>query len=79
MIKEPTPWPVPQANAIAATAIPAVQPALRAAAMPLFPTLETLQSVVDLANSQIPAMYQNMVLGLLMTYHNTLLKVIKDE
>lgn len=43
--------------------------------MGLFPTMESLQSVVDLAYSQMPITNSNQMLGLLMTYHNTLLKV----
>ena len=55
------------------------QPPLRAVAMGLFPTLDSLQSVVDLGLSQLPVMTPNALLGLLMSYHNTLLKVIADE
>ena len=53
--------------------VPAAQPALRAVAMRLFPTMQSLQSVVDLAMSQLPITTPNQINGLLMCYHNTLL------
>lgn len=55
------------------------QTALRAVPMGLFPTMGSLQQVIDLANSQLPINTPNAVLGLLMTYHNTMLKAINDE
>ena len=58
-----------------------VQPALRAAPMSVFPTMESLQSVIDLANSQLPVQTPNVMLGLLMSYHNSLLyqvECVKD-
>ena len=51
------------------------QPQLRAAPMALFPTLGSLQDVVDFAESKLPIMDKNDLFSLLMTYHNTLLKV----
>lgn len=42
--------------------------------MTLFPTMASLQSVVDMAESQVPINNKNVITGLLMTYHNTLLK-----
>lgn len=56
-----------------------VQPALRPAVMGLFPTMHDLQSVVDLAHSQLPLTNSNSIVGLLMTYHNTLLSVMEQE
>jgi hypothetical protein len=53
--------------------VPAVQPALRAVSMGLFPTMGSLQQVVDLAYSQLPIQSPNAINALLMTYHNTLL------
>lgn len=50
-----------------------LQPALRAVPMSLFPTMESLQSVVDLAISQLPITTSNQVINLLAIYHNTLL------
>ena len=49
--------------------------ALRAVPQGLFPTMETLQSVVDLARTQLPITNANQLHSLLMTYHNTLLHV----
>lgn len=54
-----------------------VQPALRAAPMGLFPTMESLQEVIDLANSQLPVKTPNVMLGLMMSYHNTLLSQVQ--
>lgn len=51
--------------------------ALRAVPMNLFPTLDSLQDVVDLAESKLPLIHKNEVTSLLMTYHNTLLKQLK--
>lgn len=53
-------------------------PGLRPVAMmPLFPTLGSLQSVVDLGESLVPINDKNAVTALLMTYHNTLLAEIQ--
>lgn len=46
--------------------------------MPLYPTMASLQSVVDLAESQLPIQSKNAITGLLMTYHNTLLQQVKN-
>lgn len=42
--------------------------------MALFPTLGSLQEVVDFADSKLPITDRNEMFSLLMTYHNTLLK-----
>lgn len=42
--------------------------------MPIYPTLGSLQEVVDLAESKLPITNKNEVIALLITYHNTLLK-----
>lgn len=55
------------------------QPTLRAVRMSLFPEMETLQSAVELANSQLPITNTNAMLGVLYTYHNTLIKQIERE
>ena len=39
----------------------------------LFPTLGSLQEVVDLAESKLPITDKNEMFSLLMSYHNTLL------
>lgn len=46
--------------------------------MPLYPTMASLQSVVDMAESQLPIQSKNTITGLLMTYHNTLLQQVKN-
>lgn len=53
------------------------QPPLRAVPMALFPTMGSLQEVVDYADSQLPVMSKNDLCALLFTYHNTLLKVLQ--
>lgn len=47
--------------------------ALRAVPMSLFPTMGSLQEVVELAESKLPIISRNEMFSLLMTYHNTLL------
>jgi hypothetical protein len=47
--------------------------------MNLYPTLDSLQSVVDLAYSQLPGVPANRVLSLLMTYHNSLIAKLEKE
>lgn len=42
--------------------------------MSLFPTMNSLQEVHELAESKIPITDKNELYGLLYTYHNTLLK-----
>jgi hypothetical protein len=54
-------------------------PSIRTVPMNLFPTLGSLQEVVDLAESKVPVTSRNEMYSLLMTYHNSLLKVIEDE
>ncbi len=53
-----------------------VQPPIRAVQTGLFPTADSLQSVIDQGYSQLPITDQNALLCLLMLYHNTLLKEI---
>lgn len=48
---------------------------IKAEPMNLFPTMGSLREVVDLADSKRPISCKNELFGLLMTYHNTLLKV----
>jgi hypothetical protein len=45
--------------------------------MNVFPTLGSLQEVVDLANSKLPITNRNEMHSLLMIYHNTLLATQK--
>ncbi len=58
---------------------PSKPAALRAVYMGLFPTMGSLQEVVDLAESKLPIINKNDLLSLLMTYHNSLLHCIKKE
>lgn len=46
--------------------------------MTLFPTMGSLQEVVDLAESKMPITSRNELVSLLMTYHNTILKELKQ-
>lgn len=54
------------------------QPPLRAVHMGLFPTLGSLQEVVDFSESKLPITDKNEMFSLLMTYHNTLLKQLNQ-
>lgn len=56
-----------------------VIPPIRAVPMTLFPTSDSLQSVVDLGESKLPISNKNDLFTLLMNYHNTLLALIKRE
>jgi hypothetical protein len=43
----------------------------------LYPTLGSVQEVLDLADSKLPITSSNELKALLMTYHNTLLSQLK--
>jgi hypothetical protein len=47
--------------------------------MNLFPTMNSLQEVMDLGMSQTPINQWNAMHSLLCIYHNTMLKVIKEQ
>ena len=49
------------------------RPPIRAVPMTLFPTLGSLQEVMDLAHSKLPITDKNELFSLLATHHNTLL------
>lgn len=51
------------------------QPPIRAVQMGLFPTMGSLQEVVDFSKSKLPITSENEMFSLLMIYHNTLLQV----
>ena len=55
------------------------QPPLRAVPMVVFPTMGSLQEVVDYADSQLPIMSKNDLCALLFTWQNTLLAVLEKE
>lgn len=44
----------------------------------LYPTMDTLREVVDLAESKLPINNKNDLVGMLGVYHNTLLKVLNE-
>ena len=52
---------------------------LRAVPMTLFPTMGTLQEVVDLGESKLPITDKNGLFTLLMAYQNTLLQQVKPQ
>lgn len=87
-IKRINPWPELQVAGIKVvsnpavpdnTAVVVVQPPLRAVKMGLFHTMDSLQSVVDLALSQLPITTPNAIVSLLMIYQNTLLNILEQE
>lgn len=53
------------------------EPPIQAVPMTLFPTMSSLQEVVDLAHSKLPIQDGNAMHSILMIYHNTLLGLIK--
>ena len=55
------------------------KPTLRAVPLKLFPTLGSLQEVVDLAESSLPITNRNELLSILYAYHNTLLNEVSKE
>jgi hypothetical protein len=59
------------------TEIKRLQTPVRALAMPVFPTLESLQDVIDLAESKLPITTKNELKALLFTYHNSLLRQVE--
>jgi hypothetical protein len=54
-------------------------PVLRPVHLELFPVLDNLDSVVDLGISQLPITTSTQLVGLLMTYHNTMVKLMKEQ
>ena len=50
---------------------------LKPVPMSLYPTMGSLQEVVNLATSRIPVVHQNEMVSILMTYQNTLLKQLE--
>jgi hypothetical protein len=47
--------------------------------MSLFPTMNSLQEVMDMGASRMPINQWNEMHAILMVYHNTMLKVIKEQ
>lgn len=56
-----------------------LHPALRPVHVGLFPTMDSLESVVDMGISQLPITSSNQLVGILMAYHNTMIAVQKKE
>ena len=54
-----------------------VEPPIPVVPMTLFPTMGSLQEVIDLAQSKLPVQDSNAMHSILMVYHNTLLGLIK--
>ena len=52
-----------------------LQPQIRPVAKPLYPTMGSLQEVVDFGESKLPITSKNELFSLFMVYHNTLLKL----
>lgn len=50
-----------------------VMPVTKPVPLTLFPTLDSVQDVLDLAESKLPISSKNEMVTLLGTYHNTLL------
>lgn len=47
--------------------------------MPVFPTLGSIQEVMELAESRLPITNKNDLQALLATHHNTLLSLLKHQ
>ena len=47
--------------------------------MSIYPTLGSLQEVIELANSKLPVIQQNEMYALLMTFQNTLLRELENH
>jgi hypothetical protein len=59
--------------------IPDVPSPIRAIPMNLFPTMESMDSVIALGISQLPVMTPNSLKSIIYTYHNTLLSKINKD
>jgi len=55
------------------------QPHIRAVHMPLFDTASSLQDAANWAESHLPITSKNTLMSVLMVYHNTLLKTLKEQ
>ena len=55
------------------TELPLIKPEYHS----LYPTMDSLDEVVVLAQNEFPPEYKNMLFTVLMTYHNTLLNEVK--
>lgn len=55
-----------------------LQPHIREVAMGVFPTMDSVQEVIDMAESKLPITDKNSLQAILAIYHNTLLKAVKE-
>ena len=55
------------------------QDALRALSMSVYPTMESIQEVINLAESKLPITDSNEMYSLLMTFQNTLIKYLTTK
>lgn len=58
---------------------PRIAPPVRAVHMSLFPTFESLDQAIAYAEAHLPLVDRNTLIGILMSYQNTLLKDIKSQ
>ncbi len=56
-----------------------LDPLLRAVQMSLFPSMDSLEEVISLAESKLPITDKNELVSILMMYHNTLLNQLNNE
>lgn len=59
------------------TALKHAQLLMKPVPLSLFPTMDSLEAVVNLATAQLPISHRNQVITLLSVYHNTLLNQLK--
>jgi hypothetical protein len=52
---------------------------LRPVRLGLFPVMDTPEAVIDLGVSQLPITNPNQLVGLLMTYHNSLVNLMETK
>lgn len=57
---------------------PELIPGLRPVNMGLFPSLDTLEAAIELGLSQLPITTSTQLVGILLVYHNTLIKVQQE-
>lgn len=55
------------------------QAGLRPVPMSIYPTMGSLQEVIDFAKAQLPITNENTLMSIIGSYHNSLLKVINEK
>lgn len=58
---------------------PPIAPPVRAVHMSLFPTFDSLDQAIAYAEAHLPLVDRNTLIGILMSYQNTLLKDIESK